>query len=135
MTKIEVLISKLSKLSALELTENEINHLNQNPNCKEFLNVLDFCKIYNQNNLEISQKINTENNFNDSNKNQTINYPQFFICCGTQFCSTELKEFKECQIKNKNKLEECFPKLKSIENCLNDRIEYFYEELFKIENL
>mmetsp|Transcript_20197 Transcript_20197/g.20994 ORF Transcript_20197/g.20994 Transcript_20197/m.20994 type:complete len:148 (-) Transcript_20197:69-512(-) len=147
MSLIDSIIEKIVHISTLELTDKELFTINSNKTNREFLAVLDDCKMKNEGNsyLNLLQKkednaINDTKDISDTNENtpetqKQFNMPQFFICCSSQICSVELESFRRCQTQNKKNLSKCQPQLQRLESCISKRICYFYDHLHSIKEL
>ena len=148
MSKIESILNKYSKISTTEFTEKEIYAINKNPINKEFLSVLDYCKIFNKaNNGQIDEinnfcnqniMVNSEENNSSEisvdlkiNKND-FNYPIFFTCFSKKICPMEMDNFINCQQYNRKNLKRCAGQRINLENCLSTRANYFVDNSVKI---
>ena len=145
---IENLIEKLAIIGGLGLTEEELAAIEGKGSCigdretnfipsgKEMLNIIEYCKFANvgnagkMNNVWFSENGKGDNTISviNTDKPVNINYPHYFVCVGSGLCRKDLEDFQNCRRQN-NDLAKCYPILKSLESCMEYKIDNFIDSL------
>jgi len=66
-------------------------------------------------------------------KEKKINHTLYFQCCCGSLCNHEYNSFVSC-MKDKKGKPECSIELKSLTNCLDNRITTFYEQMINVKD-